>query len=83
MLVRRLTDRRERLAVAGVAPGEDSRVTVTGTTPAAVGAQAFRAGVELHELRAETSGLEELYFRLTTGQEQYAATAPTAQGALR
>ena len=56
---------------------------MTGTTPAAVGAQAFRAGVELHELRAETSGLEELYFRLTTGQEQYAATDPTAQGAPR
>ena len=75
----------EVLTAAGltVAPGEDSRVTVTGTTPAAVGAQAFRAGVELHELRAETSGLEELYFRLTTGQEQYAATDPTAQGAPR
>jgi ABC-2 type transport system ATP-binding protein len=75
----------EVLTAAGftVAPGEDSRVTVTGTTPAAVGAQAFRAGVELHELRAESSGLEDLYFRLTTGQEQYAATAPTAQGAAR
>ena len=75
----------EVLTAAGftVAPGEDSRVTVTGTTPAAVGAQAFRAGVELHELRAETSGLEELYFRLTAGQEQYAATDPTAQGAPR
>jgi ABC-2 type transport system ATP-binding protein len=75
----------EVLTSAGftVAPGEDSRVTVTGTTPAAVGAQAFRAGVELHELRAESSGLEDLYFRLTTGQEQYAATAPTAQGAAR
>jgi ABC-2 type transport system ATP-binding protein len=71
----------EVLDAAGfaVAPSEDGRVTVTGTTPDAVGAQAFRAGVELHELRAETSGLEELYFRLTAGQEQYAA----AQGAAR
>jgi ABC-2 type transport system ATP-binding protein len=71
----------EVLGAAGfaVAPSEDGRVTVTGTTPDAVGAQAFRAGVELHELRAETSGLEELYFRLTAGQEQYAA----AQGAAR
>jgi ABC-2 type transport system ATP-binding protein len=71
----------EVLDAAGfaVAPSEDGRVTVTGTTPDAVGAQAFRAGVELHELRAETSGLEELYFRLTAGQEQYAAT----QGAAR
>ena len=65
----------EVLGAAGftVAPSEDGRVSVTGTTPDAVGAQAFRAGVELHELRAETSGLEELYFRLTAGQEQFAA----------
>jgi hypothetical protein len=71
----------EVLGAAGfaVAPSEDGRVTVSGTTPDAVGAQAFRAGVELHELRAETSGLEELYFRLTAGQEQYAAS----QGAAR
>jgi ABC-type multidrug transport system ATPase subunit len=71
----------EVLGAAGfaVAPSEDGRVTVTGTTPDAVGAQAFRAGVELHELRAETSGLEELYFRLTAGQEQFAAS----QGAAR
>ncbi|SDX79895.1 ABC-2 type transport system ATP-binding protein [Geodermatophilus africanus] len=71
----------EVLRVAGlsVGPAEDGRVTVTGTTPATVGAHAFRAGVELHELRAETSGLEELYFRLTAGQEQFAAS----QGAAR
>jgi ABC-2 type transport system ATP-binding protein len=71
----------EVLRVAGlsVGPAEDGRVTVTGTTPATVGALAFRAGVELHELRAETSGLEELYFRLTAGQEQFAAS----QGAAR
>jgi ABC-2 type transport system ATP-binding protein len=71
----------EVLGAAGfaVTPSEDGRVTVSGTTPDAVGAQAFRAGVELHELRAETSGLEELYFRLTAGQEQYAAS----QGAAR
>jgi ABC-type multidrug transport system ATPase subunit len=70
----------EVLGAAGfaVAPSEDGRVTVTGTTPDAVGAQAFRAGVELHELRAETSGLEELYFRLTAGQEQYAASQGAA-----
>ena len=71
----------EVLRVAGlsVGPAEDGRVTVTGTTPATVGAHAFQAGVELHELRAETSGLEELYFRLTAGQEQFAAS----QGAAR
>jgi ABC-2 type transport system ATP-binding protein len=59
--------------------GDDGLLTVAGTSPAEVGARAFAAGVELHELRAETSGLEDLYFRLTAGQEQFAAehVAPT------
>ena len=48
-------------------------LTVTGRTPAEVGTRAFAAGIELHELRAESSGLEEIYFRLTAGQEQFAA----------
>jgi ABC-type multidrug transport system ATPase subunit len=64
----------------------DGLVTVAATTPADVGAHAHRAGVELHELRAETSGLEELYFRLTSGQEQFAASdtdTTTTQGAAR
>ena len=51
-------------------------LTVEGTSPAVVGSQAFAAGIELHELRARTSGLEEIYFRLTTGQEQFAAAPP-------
>ncbi len=68
-----------------VTHGGDGLVTVAATTPAAVGSRAHRAGVELHELRAETSGLEELYFRLTAGQEQFAAsdTDTTTQGAVR
>ncbi len=53
-------------------------LTVEGATPATVGHQAFAAGIELHELRARTSGLEEIYFRLTTGQEQFAAAPPPA-----
>jgi ABC-2 type transport system ATP-binding protein len=48
-------------------------LTVTGLTTAEVGRRAYAAGVELHELRARTSGLEEVYFQLTAGQEQYAA----------
>jgi ABC-2 type transport system ATP-binding protein len=51
-------------------------LTATGTTPAAVGRAAFTAGIELHELRARTSGLEDIYFRLTSGQEQFAAAPP-------
>ena len=51
-------------------------LTVEGTSPAQVGRAAFTAGIELHELRAHTSGLEEIYFRLTSGQEQFAAAPP-------
>jgi ABC-2 type transport system ATP-binding protein len=66
----------------------DGALTVTGQTAAAVGHQAFAAGIELHELRAQSSGLEEIYFELTAGQEQFAASPPdgaatTSQGALR
>ena len=58
-------------------------LTVTGISTDEVGRRAFGAGIELHELRAHTSGLEEVYFRLTAGQEQYAAgrTDDVTQGA--
>jgi ABC-2 type transport system ATP-binding protein len=52
---------------------DDGALAVHGQTPAAVGHQAHAAGIELHELRSRTSGLEEIYFQLTAGQEQYAA----------
>ena len=58
--------------------GDGVALTVTGVTPAAVGHEAFAAGIELHELRSRTSGLEEIYFRLTAGQEQFAATPADA-----
>jgi ABC-2 type transport system ATP-binding protein len=63
-------------------------LTVTGLPIEEVGRRAFTGGIELHELRAHTSGLEEVYFRLTAGSEQYAAGRPevaattTGQGAL-
>jgi len=52
---------------------DDGVLTVTGSSPAEIGHRAFAAGIELHELRPRTSGLEEIYFRLTSGQEQFAA----------
>jgi ABC-2 type transport system ATP-binding protein len=52
---------------------EDGALTVSGTTPAEIGRRAFAAGIELHELRSRTSGLEEIYFQLTSGSEQFAA----------
>jgi ABC-2 type transport system ATP-binding protein len=70
--------RREGRAVA--LDGAD-QLTVEGATPAEVGHAAHTAGVELHELRAHSSGLEEIYFQLTAGQEQYAAGSP--QGGAR
>jgi ABC-2 type transport system ATP-binding protein len=62
---------------------EDGTLTVAGTTPAEIGRRAFAAGVELHELRSRTSGLEEIYFQLTSGSEQFAAPSPVAQEAVR
>ncbi len=65
--------------------GHPDGLTVTGLPVEEVGRRAFAGGIELHELRAHTSGLEEVYFQLTAGSEQYAAgrpaTATTGQGA--
>jgi ABC-2 type transport system ATP-binding protein len=71
---------------ATVAAGESGALTVTGRSTTDVGRSAFEAGIELHELRAESSGLEAIYFQLTAGQEQFAApssTAPNTEEAAR
>ena len=56
--------------------GHPDGLTVTGLPVEEVGRRAFAGGIELHELRAHTSGLEEVYFQLTAGSEQYAAGRP-------
>jgi ABC-2 type transport system ATP-binding protein len=65
----------EALRAAGtqVTREDDGALAVTRRTPAEIGHLAFTAGIELHELRAQTSGLEQIYFQLTSGQEQFAA----------
>ena len=81
----RLAERAARRRAHGGARRRGA-LTVTGRTPAEIGRRAFAAGIELHELRAHTSGLEEIYFQLTAGQEQFAAPAPgapIAEGAAR
>jgi len=67
----------ELLRAAGNAVTEvDGALTVSGTTAAEIGHRAFTAGIELHELHPQRSGLEEIYFQLTAGTEQFAAGAP-------
>jgi ABC-2 type transport system ATP-binding protein len=64
----------EALRTDGTAVTADGdALTVAGRTTAEIGSRAFAAGIELHELRSQTSGLEEIYFQLTAGQEQFAA----------
>ncbi len=46
-------------------------LTVRGMPVAAIGHLAFTSGVELHELRTASTDLEEIYFRLTAGQEEF------------
>ena len=46
----------------------DGALLVTGLDAPAVGAAAFRAGVELHELMSERPDLEEVFLELTKGK---------------
>ncbi|WP_182111698.1 MULTISPECIES: ABC transporter ATP-binding protein [unclassified Actinotalea] len=62
--LRRLADRLGVAAEPGPAPGT---LLLDDVDPATVGAAAFAAGVELHELSARDVGLEDLFLQLTTG----------------
>jgi len=48
---------------------EDGRLRVVGGTPAQVGHVAFLHGVELHELTAEPSRLEQAFLEMTEGEQ--------------
>jgi ABC-2 type transport system ATP-binding protein len=56
---------RAALVVAGEDP--DGRLRISGSTAEEVGHVAYEAGVELHELRAESGGLERAFLELTEG----------------
>ncbi len=53
--------------------GDGSTVEVSDVEPAAVGAAAFAAGLELHELSRIDAGLEALFFQLVADAEPTAA----------
>ena len=53
---------------ASVTTNGGGALLVTGLEPAAIGAAALRAGVELHELVAERPDLEEVFLELTKGK---------------
>ena len=56
------------LAAAPEGPPGDPALRVPGCTPARVGAVAFAAGVELHELRSAGTDLESVFLGLTGGE---------------
>jgi ABC-2 type transport system ATP-binding protein len=72
VLVRTPSPERLRDALAGasltvVGADDSGRLRVTGGTTQEVGHVAFEAGVEVHELVAETSPLERVFLELTEG----------------
>jgi ABC-2 type transport system ATP-binding protein len=56
------------LRAEGIEPAEtaDGAFLVPETTPQLIGELAFAAGVPIHELRSESSSLEEVFLQLTT-----------------
>lgn len=72
----------QSLVAAGAQVEADApdQLTVRGMQIAAIGHLAFTSGAELHELRTASTDLEEIYFRLTSGQEQYASGGSGAGG---
>lgn len=53
--------------MAAAVPEPPNGLRLRGATAAAVGHAAWQAGVELHELREETSSLEQVFLELTEG----------------
>ncbi|MFZ2032745.1 MAG: ABC transporter ATP-binding protein, partial [Candidatus Dormiibacterota bacterium] len=61
---------------AQITPRDDGAWAVVGATPEAVGRAAWEAHVELHELRAGSSSLEETFLRLTADPAAPPGPAP-------
>lgn len=67
-------------ALGAVAADGTALLRVRGATPAQVGGVAFRAGVELHELREEENDLESIFLSLTGGRDGGSPPGPAAPG---
>jgi ABC-2 type transport system ATP-binding protein len=65
--------------ISGIQPTGDGKVAVTGATVQQVGDVAAKAGVALYGVQEEKADLEQLFFRLTSGQ--YAAPGVVQYGA--
>jgi ABC-2 type transport system ATP-binding protein len=72
----------ERAGWTRAAPAEPGVAELTDVTAATVGAAAFAAGVELHELAGRDAGLEGLFLDLVAGRVAGVrpATGPTTDG---
>ena len=62
--------------VAALLPSVDRTVELVDVEPATVGAAAFAAGLELHELSRLDAGLEALFFRLVADADPQAPAGP-------
>ena len=77
--VRVRSPQHERLAAVLAAGGHDAvregsdLLVVAGSSPAAIGQLAFDSGIVLHEIAAETSNLEDVFFDLTSSELETAA----------
>jgi ABC-2 type transport system ATP-binding protein len=61
-----------------VTPGADGTLQVSGASAAEVGHAAWRAGVELHQLREAASNLERVFLELTEDQPAPTSTPSTS-----
>jgi ABC-2 type transport system ATP-binding protein len=67
----------QEMKITNVSPTPDGRLAVVGATVQQVGDIAAQAGVALYGVQEERADLEQLFFRLTSGQ--YTGQAPYAQ----
>jgi ABC-2 type transport system ATP-binding protein len=58
----------QEAGITGIQPTQDGRIAVVGATVQQVGDAANKAGIALYGVQEERADLEQLFFRLTSGQ---------------